>query len=64
MLSLCSGSEESPKDTEPWKSPCGLELKGNGRGVPSPELCVLGHGLQRQASVGHAQDKSQQKEVT
>ncbi|KAM9721961.1 photoreceptor cilium actin regulator [Dama dama] len=59
-----SGSEESPEDPEPWNSPCGLELKGSGRGAPCPELCVLGHGLQREASAGHAQDKSQQKEVT
>ncbi|KAB1266963.1 Photoreceptor cilium actin regulator [Camelus dromedarius] len=58
-----SSSEDSPKDTEPWKNPCAPELKGSSRGAPPPELCVLGHGLQREASAGHAQDKPQQKEV-
>ncbi|XP_010989586.2 photoreceptor cilium actin regulator [Camelus dromedarius] len=63
QLGQSSSSEDSPKDTEPWKNPCAPELKGSSRGAPPPELCVLGHGLQREASAGHAQDKPQQKEV-
>ncbi|KAM5252334.1 photoreceptor cilium actin regulator isoform 1-T1 [Hipposideros larvatus] len=60
-----SSSEASPpkKDTEPWSCPCAPELKGCSRGAPAPELCILGHGLQRGASPGRAQDKPQQKEV-
>ena len=63
MLSLRSGSEEGPRDTEPWSSPRAPEPKGGGRGASPAELCVLGHGLQREAGTGHAQDKPQQKEV-
>ncbi|KAF6105373.1 photoreceptor cilium actin regulator [Phyllostomus discolor] len=60
-----SSSEASPKrDTEPWSSsPCALELRGSGRAASVQELCVLGHGLQRDTSAGHTQDKPQQKEV-
>ncbi|XP_006094430.1 uncharacterized protein C2orf71 homolog [Myotis lucifugus] len=58
-----SSSEESPKkDTEPWSGPCAPELKG-GRAASPPELCVLGHGLHREASAGRTQDKPQRKEV-
>ncbi|KAM9635507.1 photoreceptor cilium actin regulator [Trichechus inunguis] len=47
LLSQCSSSEESSrKGAEPWSSPCGPELKQ--RRVSPPELCVLGHGLQRE----------------
>ncbi|KAB0397937.1 hypothetical protein E2I00_016646, partial [Balaenoptera physalus] len=63
QLGQSSSSEEGPKDTEPWNSPCAPEPKGGSRGAPPPELCVLGHGLQREASASHAQDKPQQKEV-
>ncbi|XP_061066853.1 photoreceptor cilium actin regulator [Eubalaena glacialis] len=63
QLGQSSSSEEGPKDTEPWNSPCAPEPKGGSRGASPPELCVLGHGLQREASASHAQDKPQQKEV-
>ncbi|XP_037002677.2 photoreceptor cilium actin regulator [Artibeus jamaicensis] len=64
QLGHSSGSEESPKkDTEPWSSPCAPELKGGGRAASPPELCVLGHRLQRDTSAGCTQDKPQQKEV-
>ncbi|XP_057599376.1 photoreceptor cilium actin regulator [Hippopotamus amphibius kiboko] len=63
QLGQSSSSKESPRDTEPWNSPCAPAPKGGGRGVSPPELCVLGHGLQREASTGHAQDKPQQREV-
>uniref|UniRef100_A0A8D0WHT3 Photoreceptor cilium actin regulator n=1 Tax=Sus scrofa TaxID=9823 RepID=A0A8D0WHT3_PIG len=62
-LGQSSSSEEGPKDAEPWSSPCAPEPKGGGRGASPAELCVLGHGLQREAGAGHAQDKPQQKEV-
>nr|XP_001500633.1 uncharacterized protein C2orf71 homolog [Equus caballus] len=63
-LGQSSSGEESPKkDAEPWSSPCAPELKGSGRGASPPELCVLGHGLQREASTGFSQDKPQQKEA-
>ncbi|XP_006741734.2 photoreceptor cilium actin regulator [Leptonychotes weddellii] len=63
-LSRSSSSEESPrKDTEPCNSPCAPELRGSGRAASPPELCVLGHGLQREARTSRAQDKPQQKEV-
>ncbi|EFB21405.1 hypothetical protein PANDA_012875, partial [Ailuropoda melanoleuca] len=59
-LSRSSSSEESPKkDTEPWHSPCAPELRSGGKGAPPPELCVLGHGLQREARASRAQDKPQ-----
>ncbi|KAM6221127.1 photoreceptor cilium actin regulator [Rhynchocyon petersi] len=48
QLSQCSSSEE--KGIEPWSCPCSPELKQ--RHATTPELCVLGHGLQRE-------DKSQ-----
>ncbi|XP_042786208.1 photoreceptor cilium actin regulator [Panthera leo] len=61
-LSRSSSSEESPKkDTEPWSSPCAPELKGSGLDASPPELCVLGHGLQREARASRAQDKPQEK---
>ncbi|XP_032981236.1 photoreceptor cilium actin regulator [Rhinolophus ferrumequinum] len=64
QLGPSSSREESPKkDTEPWSSPCAPELKGCSRGVPAPELCVLGHRLQWEDSPGRTQDKPQQKEV-
>ncbi|XP_062935124.1 photoreceptor cilium actin regulator [Cynocephalus volans] len=70
QLSRSSSNEESPKkDTEPWSSPCAPELQGSGWRAPAPELCVLGHGLQREAYTGCIQDKPQpetqrlQKEV-
>uniref|UniRef100_A0A8C3XAR4 Photoreceptor cilium actin regulator n=1 Tax=Catagonus wagneri TaxID=51154 RepID=A0A8C3XAR4_9CETA len=62
-LGQSSGSEDSPKDTELWNSPCAPEPKGSSRGTHPPDLCVLGLGLQREASAGHAQDKPQQKEM-
>ncbi|XP_025310063.1 photoreceptor cilium actin regulator isoform X1 [Canis lupus dingo] len=63
-LSRSSSSEESlKKDTEPWNSPCAPELKGGSRGASPPELCVLGHGLQREVRASRTQDKPQQKEV-
>ncbi|KAK2503480.1 hypothetical protein MC885_006989 [Smutsia gigantea] len=58
-----SSSDESLKDTEPRNSSWPSELKGGSRGASPPELCVLGHGLQREASAGHTQDKPQQKEL-
>ncbi|KAJ8796293.1 hypothetical protein J1605_018090 [Eschrichtius robustus] len=63
QLGQSSSSEEGSKDTEPWNSPCAPEPKGGSRGASPPELCVLGHGLQREASASHAQDKPQQKEA-
>ncbi|XP_053445577.1 photoreceptor cilium actin regulator [Nycticebus coucang] len=70
QLSQSSSSEESlGKDTEPWSNPCAPELQGSSRRAPPPELCVLGHGMQREPRGGHAQEKSQpeaqpqQKEV-
>ncbi|KAM8784698.1 photoreceptor cilium actin regulator isoform 1-T1 [Rhynchonycteris naso] len=54
-----SSSEESPrKDTEPWSSACAPEPRGSGAASP-PELCVLGHGLQREARAGHAPQKEE-----
>ncbi|XP_058406654.1 photoreceptor cilium actin regulator [Diceros bicornis minor] len=59
-----SSSEESPKkDADPWCSRCTPELKGGGRDASPPELCVLGHGLQREAPTSCTQDKPQQKEA-
>ncbi|XP_012507871.1 PREDICTED: uncharacterized protein C2orf71-like, partial [Propithecus coquereli] len=70
QVSQSSSSEESPKkDTEPWSSPRSPELQGGSRRASPPELCVLGHGLQRESHTGHIQDRSQpesppqQKEV-
>ncbi|XP_012643520.2 photoreceptor cilium actin regulator [Microcebus murinus] len=60
QLSQSSSSEESPrKDTEPWSSPCAPELQGGSWRASPPELCVLGHGLQRESHAGRIQDKSQ-----
>ncbi|KAM7079080.1 photoreceptor cilium actin regulator [Molossus nigricans] len=57
-------SDESPrKGTELWGSLCAPEPKDNGRSASHPELCVLGHGLHREASASRTQDKPQQKEV-
>ncbi|XP_077007810.1 photoreceptor cilium actin regulator [Tamandua tetradactyla] len=56
-----SSSEENPKkDATPWSSPCAPDLKGSGGRGYAPELCVRGHGLQREASAGR--DQPQQKE--
>ncbi|XP_016065761.1 PREDICTED: uncharacterized protein C2orf71 homolog [Miniopterus natalensis] len=64
QLGQSSSSEESPrKDTEPGSGPCALELKGGSRAASPPELCVLGHGLHREAIARRTQDKPQQKEV-
>lgn len=67
VLSLGSSSEESlRKDSELWSSLGAPELKDGGRSASAPELCVLGHGLQREASASrtsHMQDKPQQKGV-
>nr|XP_017532085.2 photoreceptor cilium actin regulator isoform X1 [Manis javanica] len=57
-----SSSEESLKDPEPQSSSWHSEPKGSSRGASPPELCVLGHGLQREASASHPQDQPQQKE--
>ncbi|XP_039094364.1 photoreceptor cilium actin regulator isoform X2 [Hyaena hyaena] len=63
-LSRSSSSEESPKkDAEPCSSPWAPQPKGAGLDVSPPELCVLGHGLQREARANRAQDKPQEKEV-
>ncbi|XP_066122909.1 photoreceptor cilium actin regulator isoform X1 [Saccopteryx bilineata] len=53
-----SSSEESPrKDTERWSSStCAPEPRVSGAASP-PELCVLGHGLQREARAGRAPQK-------
>ncbi|XP_045405277.1 photoreceptor cilium actin regulator [Lemur catta] len=70
QLSQSSSSEESPKkDTEPWSSPWAPEPQGGSRRASPPELCVLGHRLQRESLAGRTQDESQpesppqQKEV-
>ncbi|XP_037668697.1 photoreceptor cilium actin regulator [Choloepus didactylus] len=45
-----SHSEENPKkDAEPWSSPWAPDLRGGSRRDSPPELCVRGHGLQREA---------------
>ncbi|XP_054422098.1 photoreceptor cilium actin regulator [Pteronotus mesoamericanus] len=63
QLGQSSNSEENPsKDSQPLSSPCAPEPKGSGRAVCPPGLCVLGHGLRREASAGRTQDKPQQKE--
>ncbi|XP_006162183.1 photoreceptor cilium actin regulator [Tupaia chinensis] len=61
QLSQSSSSDESlKKDAEPWSSPSALELQGGcSRRASPPELCVLGHGLQREAHSSPVQDKSQ-----
>ncbi|XP_004627590.2 uncharacterized protein C2orf71 homolog [Octodon degus] len=58
--SQSSSSKDSPtQDVAPWSSPCAPELQGSGsRQASPPDLCVLGHGLQPEARISHAQDKS------
>ncbi|XP_075392184.1 photoreceptor cilium actin regulator [Tenrec ecaudatus] len=62
LLSPRSSSEENTrKGGEPWSSPCGSELKQ--KQASHPELCVLGHGLQREGK--HPLDvQPQQEEAT